>query len=127
MVGATTKTTDSRVGKMDHSSRRNALLQRMGAFLKAHRERVFAEDSGSFAERLSRHAGVAVSEETVTGMEGGDESIPIGIWMGAFHIMQIDEKMVDTCKCEAALFLAAVKTPPNIEKEIKDRLDSKKQ
>lgn len=91
----------------------------VGKNIKEQREIVFNEDRISFSKRISDVLGHSISPEVLDLIEDGKGSVPLNIYMGIFIIMEIDTALISTTKNNTLLYLAAVESPPNIEKEMK--------
>lgn len=83
------------------------LLLKMGRFIREQRIKVFQEDIATFSERLTAHTSLKFSNKDVEKMENGDGSIPIDLWLAAWQLMQVADKVVDASKCDSTLFLAS--------------------
>lgn len=83
------------------------LLLKMGKFIQEQRIKVFQEDIDSFARRLSVHTAYKFTSKDIEKMEKGDGHIPIDLWLAAWQLMQVADRVVDASKCDTSLFLAS--------------------
>jgi hypothetical protein len=83
------------------------LLLKMGKFIQEQRIKVFQEDVESFAKRLSGHTLFKFTHKDIEHMEKGDGSIAIDLWLAAWQLMQVADRVVEASKCDTSLFLAS--------------------
>lgn len=85
----------------------HALLKRLGTYVQEQRVKVFQEDHEQFSKRLAPFSPGPISSHDVSRMEQGDGSIPLSLWLSAWQLMHVSDKIVDASKADTALFLAA--------------------
>lgn len=100
-------------------TKKNAFLAFIGEQARTQRTKVFKEDETAFAKRLAFFWGVEnCSEDTVRAIEAGLPEVPVGVWASVWLACQVSDQIASASKADAALYLAAVEMPSNIEKEI---------
>ena len=108
---------------MRHIEKQKYLLLKLGAHLTGQRQSVFNESQEDFAKRLIRFGDENATAAQIDAMESGDPSVGIGSWVCAWQVMQVADAVAHASKSEAALFLAAARHAPGIEKEISHELN----
>jgi hypothetical protein len=84
-----------------------ALLQKIGRYVQEQRIKVFQEEPDAFARRLNTLYDGHFTSEDVIRVEAGDGTTPIHLWMTAWQLMQVADKVADASKSDTALFLAS--------------------
>lgn len=98
--------------------KQHALLKKMGKFIYEQRQKVFQESPDVFALRLNDIFPVDANASTVVQLESGDGSLPIHVWLCAWQLMQVADKVADASKSDIALFLASAQQFALSEREV---------
>lgn len=83
------------------------LIKKLGLHIQEQRIKVFHNNYEQLCEKMSSFTDHPIAPHDIKQLESGDGSIPIAIWMAAWQLMQVGEKIVDSSKVDTALFLAS--------------------